>query len=57
MVYAGLINKNIVSALQANGCNAIGLSGADGNAIPAHSALDQILTMASPVMWMVLTST
>ena len=33
MVYAGLINKNIVAGLQANKCNAIGLSGADGNAI------------------------
>ncbi len=31
MVYAGLINKRIISKLQANGCNAIGLSGADGN--------------------------
>ena len=36
MVYAGYINKNIVSQLQANGCNAIGLSGADGNLIVAH---------------------
>lgn len=36
MVYAGLINKNIVAQLQADGCNAIGLSGADGNAIQAH---------------------
>src|SRR5215467_1766325 len=36
MVYAGFINKNIVSQLQANGCNAIGLSGADGNVIAAH---------------------
>ncbi|MFP5039624.1 acetylglutamate kinase [Parasediminibacterium sp. JCM 36343] len=36
MVYAGFINKNIVAQLQANGCNAIGLSGADGNAIKAH---------------------
>jgi acetylglutamate kinase len=36
MVYAGFINKNIVAQLQANGCNAIGLSGADGNAIAAH---------------------
>jgi acetylglutamate kinase len=36
MVYAGYINKNIVAALQANGCNAIGLSGADGNAVLAH---------------------
>jgi acetylglutamate kinase len=36
MVYAGYINKNIVAQLQAKGCNAIGLSGADGNAILAH---------------------
>lgn len=36
MVYAGLINKNIVAQLQALGCNAIGLTGADGNAIAAH---------------------
>lgn len=35
MVYAGLINKNIVAQLQARGCNAIGLTGADGNIIPA----------------------
>jgi acetylglutamate kinase len=33
MVFAGLLNKKIVAALQSNGCNAIGLSGADGNAI------------------------
>ena len=36
MVYAGLINKNIVAKLQANDCNAIGLSGADGNVIKAR---------------------
>ena len=36
MVYAGLTNKNIVAELQSEGCNAIGLSGADGNAIQAH---------------------
>lgn len=30
MVYAGLINKTIVGKLQQAGCNAIGLSGADG---------------------------
>jgi acetylglutamate kinase len=35
MVYAGLINKNIVASLQQHGCNAIGLSGADANVIPA----------------------
>ena len=33
MVYAGLINKKIVGGLQGFGCNAIGLSGADGNVI------------------------
>ena len=39
MVYAGLINKNIVAQLQANGCNANGLSGADGNVILAHKRM------------------
>ncbi len=36
MVYAGLTNKNVVAKLQARGCNAIGLTGADGNTIQAH---------------------
>jgi acetylglutamate kinase len=36
MVYAGTINKNIVAQLQARGCDAIGLTGADGNSILAH---------------------
>ncbi len=36
MVYAGYINKSIVAALQSHGCNAIGITGADGNAIRAH---------------------
>ncbi len=36
MVYAGYINKNIVAELQSLQCNAIGLSGADGNSILAH---------------------
>lgn len=35
MAYAGLINKNIVAQLQARACNAIGLTGADGNTIKA----------------------
>ena len=35
MVYAGLENKKVVSMLQALGCNAIGLSGPDGNVILA----------------------
>src|ERR1700712_155315 len=33
MVYAGYINKNIVAALQSLQCNALGISGADGNSI------------------------
>lgn len=36
MVYAGYINKNIVAQLQHSGCNAIGISGADGKVILAH---------------------
>lgn len=35
MVYGGLINKKIVAVLQAMKCNAIGLTGADANIIPA----------------------
>ena len=35
MVYAGWCNKQLVSLLQAEGCNAIGLSGCDGNVIKA----------------------
>lgn len=35
MVYGGLVNKQIVASLQALGCNAIGLTGADGNVIKA----------------------
>lgn len=35
MVYAGWCSKMITAMLQAEGCNAIGLSGADGNAIKA----------------------
>ena len=36
MVYAGLVNKKVVAQLQALDCNAIGLSGADVNAIQSH---------------------
>ncbi len=35
MVYGGLVNKKIVAALQSFNCNAIGLTGADANIIPA----------------------
>jgi len=36
MVYAGYVNKNIVAQLQSFNCNAIGLSGVDGDIILAH---------------------
>ena len=35
MVYGGLVNKQLVAKLQAAGCNAIGMTGADANVIPA----------------------
>jgi len=35
MVYGGLVNKKIVALLQSLHCNAIGLTGADANIIPA----------------------
>lgn len=36
MVYGGLINKQLVAKLQSLGCNALGLSGADANILPAQ---------------------
>jgi acetylglutamate kinase len=45
MVYAGLINKNMVAQLQAKGNNAIGLTGADGNIIKAKK---RPITKVSP---------
>ncbi|MEM1121383.1 MAG: acetylglutamate kinase [Bacteroidota bacterium] len=39
MVYAGLINKKVVADLQAIGCNAIGLTGADLNSIQSHKRI------------------
>jgi acetylglutamate kinase len=44
MIYAGVINKNIVAQLQANETNAMGFSGADGNLIQStkrnHPTID-----------------
>lgn len=40
MVYAGYVNKNIVAMLQANGCSAIGMSGADGNLVQSHKRVN-----------------
>ncbi len=35
MVYGGLVNKKIVAQLQAKHCNALGVTGADANLLPA----------------------
>jgi acetylglutamate kinase len=43
MVYAGYINKNIVSILQSKGCSSIGLCGADANIIQAHKRVHPTL--------------
>jgi len=43
MVYAGYINKNIVAQLQSFNCNAIGLSGVDGDIILAHKRKHPII--------------
>jgi len=43
MVYAGYINKNIVAQLQSYQCNAMGLCGADGDAILAHKRRHPIM--------------
>lgn len=36
MVYGGLVNKNLVARLQANGVNSLGLTGADIDVIRSH---------------------
>lgn len=41
MVYAGLINKKIVAKLQSNCCNALGMTGADGNILVAHKRVNK----------------
>jgi acetylglutamate kinase len=43
MVYAGYINKNIVSILASNGCPSLGLCGADANIIMAHKRVNAAL--------------
>lgn len=43
MVYAGFVNKNIVAILQANHCNAIGLTGADGDLVLAHKRIHPVI--------------
>lgn len=47
-VYAGQINKEVVAQLQANGSNAMGFSGADGNLILSEKEITLLLTS---VLW------
>ncbi|MDQ2862148.1 MAG: acetylglutamate kinase [Bacteroidota bacterium] len=44
MVYGGLVNKKIVATLQSMQCNAIGLSGADANTLPAKKRPVKVLS-------------
>lgn len=48
MVYGGLVNKNLVARLQANGVNAIGLTGADADVIRSHKR-PPVVVDGSPV--------
>jgi acetylglutamate kinase len=43
MVFAGLLNKNMVSKLQQLNCNALGLTGADANCIEAHKRITKTI--------------
>ena len=49
MVYAGWCNKRVVSLLQADGCNAVGLSGCDGSVITASKRAPLALSDGSVV--------
>lgn len=40
MVYGGYVNKQLVAQLQQLGCNALGLTGADGNSVVAHKRVN-----------------
>ncbi|MBR4160501.1 MAG: acetylglutamate kinase [Bacteroidaceae bacterium] len=45
MVYGGLVNKRIVAALQAQGVNAVGLTGADMDIIRSHRRAPKMVSM------------
>lgn len=44
MVYSGWCNKHTVALLQAEGCNAVGLSGCDGSAVTANRRPPRLLS-------------
>ena len=49
MVYGGLVNKNVVARLQALGCNAIGLTGADANILLSEKRPPVKISPMSPI--------
>lgn len=53
MVYAGLVNKDIVAELQARDINALGLTGADMNVIQSHRRAPKNVRMADGSMQLV----
>ncbi|MBO5871449.1 MAG: acetylglutamate kinase, partial [Bacteroidaceae bacterium] len=53
MVYGGLVNKRIVAALQAEGVNAVGLTGADMDIIRSHKREPKMVTMDDGTQQMV----
>lgn len=53
MVYGGLVNKNLVAQLQAQGVNALGLTGADMNVIRSHKRPEKLMTLEDGTQQMV----
>lgn len=53
MVYGGLVNKGLVAQLQAKGVNALGLTGADMNAIRSHKRPEKQMTLEDGTQEMV----
>ncbi len=49
MVYGGLVNKTVVARLQALGCNAIGLTGADANILLSEKRPPVKISPISPM--------
>lgn len=53
MVYGGLVNKTLVAKLQAQGVNALGLTGADMNVICSHKRPEKLMTLEDGTQQMV----
>lgn len=53
MVYGGLVNKTLVAKLQAQGVNALGLTGADMNVIRSHKRPEKLMTLEDGTQQMV----